>query len=141
MVYPGSRFRRRIRRTSLTLWLRAPIFPVGFAQQHRSLCGQKHRLVPACDWGHSQYVARLIERINALLHIAAEDRCLIFWIGRSATRPGEFEIDMAHPGLNDAVDQPFDPPEQGREPFFQCRFLRSLRRGPVDLRGEGGGRQ
>ena len=48
---------------------------------------------------------------------------------------------MAHPGLDDAVDQPLDPSEQGRKPFFQGRFLRSLRRGPIDLRSKGGGRQ
>ena len=116
-------------------------FPTGIAQQHRPLCGQKHRLVPACDRRHSQNVARLIERINPVLHITADHRCLVIWICRPAIRPGEFEIDMAHPGLDDAIDQPLDPPEQGREPLFQGCFLCSLSRGPIDLRRKGGGRQ
>ena len=63
--------------TNLIICLRTPIFSIGFAQQHGSSRDRKHRLVPARDRGHSQNVARLIERVNPVFDITAEDHCLV----------------------------------------------------------------
>src|SRR5690349_142450 len=113
----------------------------GLVQRNRTLPGQEHGLIPACYRVHSENIACLIERVDTVFYIPAENYCLVLWIRRSAIRPREFEIGMPHPGLDDPVNKPLDPTEQRSQALFEGRFLSSLRRRSIDLRGKGGGRQ
>ena len=88
------------------------------AQQHWAMRRQEHWLVAALDGTEPENVASLVQRIDAIPDITSEDRRLILRISRPNIRPGEFEINMTHPVLDDIVDQPLDPAEQRRHPFL-----------------------
>ena len=118
------------------------VFLCCLAQQHRTICGGEQRFIPPPrDGPHSQNFPRLVERVDPILDITAEDRRLILGISRSRTRPSEFEIGVTHSGLNNAVDQPLHPAEEGGKPFFEGCLLSSLGRSAIDLRGKGRRRQ
>src|SRR6516164_8507813 len=90
-------------------------------------------MIAAFDRTQSEDITRLIRSVDPILDIIAEDGRLIGRVSRPNVGPGEFQVGMAHPILNDVIDEALDPAQQRSEPFLKSGFLRSLGGGTVDL--------